>query len=146
MIFGWGKNTSKEKTMSQQELAQMGAAIKNAIADYGEIIEKNPGSFIDVSRLPFDKPTMKKLLMTGWHMAENEEMRQAIGACWYMLYQFQEGVGPIPISGHTDMNASPQEIMKSLGPYMEWTKRTDAERQSLAKEVQEFMDKNSKQR
>jgi len=144
MIFGWGKSKSTPNKNSQDPTPEQLKAWAVTVLDrYGELMEKYTMSFADASLLPVDKASMKKAFWAGWFMAEDDEQREAIKVGWLMLHQFQEGVGEKPVGANIDPSADPKEVMKVLGPYLEWVEKTKAEKEADKKEMYEFVAKYS---
>jgi hypothetical protein len=74
-------------------------ARNEVIENYQEMLLKYPVAILDVSMLPVPKAKMKVLLKGMYAKQTKPEFQKYFEQAYMFLSQFQEGVGPKPISG-----------------------------------------------
>jgi hypothetical protein len=129
-MFGWFK-----KRIAQAE-GRSTAELFDAVGRLGELMENYPMHVLDVSSLPMPKPQMKTILKEAWRVATPDH-RRAIELGYLHLANFQNGVGPTPISlslGDDD----PINAMSRLDATLAWIKKTSAEVEALSGELDAF--------
>jgi hypothetical protein len=133
-VLSWLK---KRRNFDAAKKTAMGAQI--AINRMGELIEAYPGAVIDETWLPVPKADMKTALKIGWITAPNEKERELMRVGYSLLASFQPGVGEKPISPKLPENPSPEDAIKILGPYLEFSPRVEAEMVANGKEFDAFV-------
>lgn len=101
------------------------------IQDFGAYQERNPGvgEIRDLSNLPHSKQEILDAIYFAIVLGEDEPMRQSLAAGAVMLANFQEGVGPKPL---TALGMSNQELQASVDLMKDLSKD---ERLSLSSKV-----------
>src|SRR5437660_11757126 len=105
-MFGWFK---KKQTAG------------DIIEAYGELLEKYPMSILDVSMLPLPKTKMKLLLKSYYARASNEDQERVIENSYLLLGQFQDGVGPKPITATLLEGDVAQKLDANIAIMAKWT-------------------------
>jgi hypothetical protein len=73
--------------------------MQTVVQDFGALIQTvQPGTYYDVSMLPHSKDTILKSLLYALKVTDDAQLREHIKTGLVFLSQFQEGVGPSPIS------------------------------------------------
>ena len=115
--------------------------VSDVISAYGELLEKYPGSVLDVSMLPMPKVKMKILLKALYAKAKNAEQENIFETGFMFLSKFQDGVGATPIDGKLS-DGSVMENLKTdvaiMDKWMPWQKLSMAETGILLAEWQCF--------
>ncbi len=126
-MFGWFRKSSPSTTEPL-----------DAIGRLGELMENYPLHVLDISLLPMPKRQLKTALKEFWRAASPPQ-RQALEVGYISLANFQDGVGPKPISlalSFDDPTSS--EAMSQLDATIAWMKRTSEERMVLFEEFVTF--------
>jgi hypothetical protein len=101
-------------------------------------MEKYPLHVLDVSLLPMPKRQLKAVLKEFWRAASPRQ-RLALEVGYVSLANFQDRVGPKPISlalSFDDPTSS--EAMSQLNATIAWMKRTSEERTGLFEDFADF--------
>lgn len=113
LMFGWFKNSSPLTTKAL-----------DAIGHLSELTENYPLHVLDISLLPMPKQQLKAALKEFWR-ASSRPQRLAFEVGYVSLANFQDGVGPKPISLKSDATIA-------------WMKRTSEERTALFEDFATF--------
>lgn len=96
------------------------ATAAEVMSAFGTLLEKHPGSVMDVSMLPRPKAEMKVLLKTFYGLTSDPKMQSALTMGFMSLADFQDGIGPNPVDPNlvdddftTSDPPTPQEIEKA---------------------------------
>jgi hypothetical protein len=109
---------------------------------YQDVLLKYPTAILDVSALPLSKSDMKNMLKKLYAVQTKPEAQKYFQDAFYMLSQFQEGVGPVPVDGRLredGMQSHLKENLAILDAYTFWQKRALAELQGLEAEWSDFL-------
>lgn len=102
------------KESSASEKNKKKAKIREKIvSEYGRYIEEHPmvGEIRDVSELPYTKENILDAIALTILLENDDQQVEAMKACAIMLADFQENVGPKPI---TMLNASSAEMIAGV--------------------------------
>jgi hypothetical protein len=113
------------------------AIIASVVPAYGEIIEKWPLIIFPASRLPLPKGEMKTALRLAWRIRKEPKLRESIEIAFVHLCQFREDVST-PIDPTVPKDATPQQAVAILDPFLTIAKQVEAERAKLAVEFAEY--------
>jgi hypothetical protein len=138
MIFGWSKKRRDRET----GIAFVKAA-PEILAAYGGLVAKHAAAYMDEKWLPVKKPVMKAALKVGWEMAKTDEQREWIKVGWTLLSSFQSEIGDNPVDGKIPPNASPDDVLAVLEPFIRVAKLAEAEAESDRLEFQEYIRQSS---
>ena len=133
-MLSWFK---RRRRLDNAKEKALGAQL--AINRLGELIERYPNAIIDEKWLPVPKSDMKTALKIGWITAQNDKDRELIRVGWSLLASFQPGVGEEPISSKLPENPSPEDAIKILGPYLEFSSRVQTEMVMNGEEFDAFV-------
>jgi hypothetical protein len=114
-----------------------------AVADYGSIMETQGTAFLDISKLPLPKEQMKEVLKIAWQFAPDDQVRESITFGYINLRCFQPGIGDRPVDGALSSGPVTKESLRqdatSLSRWMELEQSTQAEREQLSDELNQFI-------
>src|SRR5258706_8618961 len=125
-MFGWFRKSR-----------QSAPELFGAVARLGELMENYPLHMLDISLLPMPKPQMKAALKEIWRTAAPAQ-REALEVGYISLANFQNGVGPKPISLALSDDSTSSKAMSQLDATIAWMKRTSEERMVLFEEFVTF--------
>ena len=131
-MVGWFSGRKKQ----EQDAKSILDASVDAVSTLGELMEKFPGSVLDSSMLPLPKPQMKAALKVLWTAFPAQRDTFEVG--YLYLANFQDGVGPQPVSLNLPNTSEPKQIVASLESTMPWINKTTAEMQELQRELAVF--------
>ena len=88
--------------------------VQKIVQDFGAVIaETDPGSFYDVSQLPYEKEEILRSLLIAIRITTDRTMRGHFEAAVMALPQFQDGVGSDPISPLPTDTAALHDALKA---------------------------------
>src|SRR5690242_10079280 len=128
-MFGWLKKSKTEPS------------IGDVIAVYATLVEKHGTAILDTSMLPLPKARMKEILKAAYKQTTDAGMRGHLGVGYMFLGNFQDGVGPKPISADLPSGTSKQEMeetVRILERWKPWNDKAMAESGTLLSEWQTF--------
>jgi hypothetical protein len=105
---------------------------------YGVLLEKHPLAICDVSMLPLSKLQMKMLFKAMCSRAKSPEQEQVLENSFWLLSNFQEGVGPNPLDESITKDASAEDKVTILDQWLSWENIAAAELQELMAEWKRF--------
>jgi hypothetical protein len=114
----------------------------DAIARLGELMENYPSHVLDVSFLPMSKPELKAVLKEFWRDATPAQ-KQAIEVGYIGLANFQNGVGPKPISLAFSDDLTTSKAVAEWDATKDWIRRTSEEKFLLFEEFVTFKQSES---
>jgi hypothetical protein len=109
---------------------------------YQDLLLKYPTAIVDVSALPLSKSDMKRFLKKLYAAQTKPEAQKYFRDAFFMLSQFQEGVGPVPVDGRLlegEMQSYLKENMAILDTYTLWQRHALSELDSLESEWTQFI-------
>jgi hypothetical protein len=111
--------------------------ISTVVPAYGEIIEKWPLVIFPASRLPLPKDEMKTALRLAWRIRKEPDLRQSVEVAYAHLCHFRDDIIS-PIDPTLTKDATPQETISILDPFLAIADKVEAERAQLNAEFQEY--------
>ena len=115
--------------------------VGDIFATYGDLLEKYPLSIIDVAMLPLPKTKMKVVLKALYAKAQTRDEQQLLENGFFLLSNFQDGVGPVPINGALfkgDPKGNLEANQVILDKWLPWQKLALAEMDVLDAEWKRF--------
>lgn len=112
-----------------------------AIAAYGELLERYPTAIIDSAMLPVSKTNMKILLKSLYAATQSPEQKNFFEVGFIFLSNFQDGVGPHPIATPPppkDIRAMSTADKTNFEKWRGWHNLSVAEMEVLNAEWQRF--------
>jgi hypothetical protein len=105
-------------------------AVPDLLAKYGDVVASNRAIYLDESLLPAKKTVMKAALKVGWELATSGEQREWIKTGWYLLSNFQPGIGDPPHDGKIPLDASIEDALRINDEFLRVAEmaETEAER------------------
>jgi hypothetical protein len=104
---------------------------------YGEIIEKWPLVILPASRLPLPKGEMKTALRLAWRIQKAPKLRESIEIAFVHLCHFRDDL-TAPIDPTVPKDATPEQTVAILRPFLAIIDRIEAERAQLQTEFDEY--------
>jgi hypothetical protein len=125
------------KPTTADDAAKIEAIIARVVPAYGEIIEKWPLVIFPASRLPMSKGEMKTALRLAWRIRKEPKLRQSVEIAFVHLCQFREDLSA-PIDPTVPKDATPEQTVATLSPFLAITDQIEAERAELQAEFDEY--------
>jgi hypothetical protein len=125
------------KRTTADDATRIEGIIARVVPAYGEIIEKWPLVIFPASRLPLPKGEMKTALRLAWRIRKEANLRQSVEIAFVHLCQFRDDVSA-PIDPTVPKNATPEQTVAILSPFLAITDQIEAERAQLQAEFDEY--------
>jgi hypothetical protein len=121
----------------EDDAKRIEAIIGTVVPAYGEIIEKSPLVIFPVSRLPLPKEQMKTALRLAWRIRKEPKLREFVELAYAHLCQFRDDITD-PVDPTLAEDATPQEAISVLDPFLAIADKVEAERVQLEAEFREY--------
>jgi hypothetical protein len=87
---------------------------------------------------------MKLALKAAWLLSSDDKaVRGHLEAAYVSLADFQDGVGDRPLSVQLPADATPQQVLDTLGPWQRWQPKIQQEEAILLRELADFKRQHS---
>ncbi len=100
-------------------------------------MEKWPLVIFPVSRLPLSKEEMKTALRLAWRIRKEPNLREFVELAYAHICQFRDDI-TAPIDPTLTKDATPQEAISILDPFLAIADKVEAERAELEAEFREY--------
>ena len=141
-MFDWFKKR-RERILADRS-DRLVREVHVILSRYRELLEKHSTAYMDETWLPVSKAEMKTVLKVAWKSAKDDDRREWVKIGWTLLSKFQKGIGKIPVDCSIPQNASYEESVRIMEPYMRIAKIAQAEDEANRTEMLEFIRQNSK--
>jgi hypothetical protein len=121
----------------ENDTKKIEAMIGTVVPAYGEIMEKWPLVIFPVSRLPLAKDEMKTALRLAWRIRKEPKLREFVEVAYAHLCQFRDDISA-PIDPTLTKDATPQETISILDPFLAIADKVEAERAQLNAEFRAY--------
>ncbi len=121
----------------EDDAKRIEAIVGTAVPAYGEIMEKWPLVIFPVSRLPLSKEEMKTALRLAWRIRKEPNLREFVELAYAHICQFRDDI-TAPIDPTLTKDATPQEAISILDPFLAIADKVEAERAELEAEFREY--------
>jgi hypothetical protein len=125
------------QSLSQNDAKKIETIVSTVVPAYGGIIEKWPLVIFPASHLPLPKEEMKTALRLAWRIRKEPNLREFVEFAYLHLCQFRDDV-TAPIDPTLTKDATPQETISILDPFLAIADKVETERAQLQAEFQEY--------
>jgi hypothetical protein len=136
-FLNWLLGGAPAKPTIVDDANRIEAIIANVVPAYGEIIEKWPLVIFPASRLPLPKAEMKTALRLAWRIRKEPKVRHSVEIAFLHLCQFREDLHT-PIDPTVPNDATPEQTVAILNPFLAIADQIEAERAKLQAEFDEY--------